>query len=193
MAARRSGFMRMIERRPWVAQLGLIALFMAVWELAARTVVDKMFLSPPSRVFGEMERLLTTKGLTAALALTLYELAIAFVLAVVIGLVVGLAIGLSGFARRTFFPRTFPKRSGRGARTIGSGKRTGRYSSIPRIISSPSCATTRRRSSRRWKKSCCRKRSPTRRFWRPTGDICAACFAGTSARATPPAGPCWRT
>ena len=104
MAARRNGFMRMIERRPWVAQLGVIALFAVVWELAARFVVDKMFLSPPSRVFGEMERLLATKGLTAALALTLYELAIAFAIAVVIGLAVGLSVGLSAFARRTFFP-----------------------------------------------------------------------------------------
>lgn len=105
--ARRGGpspVKRLIRRRPIVAQLGVIALFLAGWEVAARTVVDKMFLSPPSRVYGELDRMLATKGITNALTITLWELAIAFSIAVAIGLVVGLAIGLSRFGRRTFFP-----------------------------------------------------------------------------------------
>src|SRR5690349_2295974 len=102
--AGRSSFSRLIDRRPVIAQIGVVALFLLIWELAARFVVDRMFLSPPSRVFGEMDRLFATKGVTAALGITLWELAIAFTIAVAIGLVVGLSIGLSSFARRTFFP-----------------------------------------------------------------------------------------
>ena len=102
--ARRSSLARMIERHRLLAQLMIIGLLLGVWEIAARFFVDKMFLSPPSRVFGEMDRLFETKGIQEALAVTLYELAVAFALAVAIGLTVGLAIGLSAFARRTFYP-----------------------------------------------------------------------------------------
>jgi ABC-type nitrate/sulfonate/bicarbonate transport system permease component len=45
-----------------------------------------------------------TKGVPAALRLTLFELAVAFAIAVVIGLVVGFAVGLSPFARRSLMP-----------------------------------------------------------------------------------------
>lgn len=104
MTRRRGGFLRAIGRRPVLAQLGVIALFFIVWEVAARFFVDKMFLSPPTRVYGEIGRVLGTKGVPQALWVTLYELAVAFVIAVVIGLVFGLAIGLSRFARRSFMP-----------------------------------------------------------------------------------------
>ena len=63
-----------------------------------------MFLSPPSRVYGEIGRVLATKGVSDALFITLYELGIAFAVAVIIGLAVGLSVGLSGFARRSFMP-----------------------------------------------------------------------------------------
>lgn len=95
---------RLIRRRPIIAQLGVVALFLVIWELSARYGVDKMFLSPPSRVYGELDRMLATKGVTNALWITLWELGIAFAIAVAIGLTVGLAIGLSRFGRRTFFP-----------------------------------------------------------------------------------------
>ena len=96
--------MQYVLRQPWVAQLGLVLMLLLVWELAARYVVDRMFLSPPSRVFGEIDRVLSTKGVPAALWLTLYELGIAFVIAVGIGLAIGLSVGLNDFARRTFMP-----------------------------------------------------------------------------------------
>jgi ABC-type nitrate/sulfonate/bicarbonate transport system permease component len=96
--------LRAIGRRPMIAQLPVITLFLVGWELAARYAVDKMFLSPPSRVYGEIGRVFATKGVNEALAITLYELGIAFVLAVAIGMATGLAVGLSGFARRSFMP-----------------------------------------------------------------------------------------
>jgi NitT/TauT family transport system permease protein len=45
-----------------------------------------------------------TDGVPAALRITFYELAVAFVLSVIIGLVVGLTVGLQPFARRSFMP-----------------------------------------------------------------------------------------
>ena len=95
------GFMR---RHPRVSQLIVILLFAGFWEVAARLWVDKMFLSPPSRVYSEIGRVFATKGIPAALGTTLVELGIAFSIAVVIGLVVGLSIGLGTFARRSFMP-----------------------------------------------------------------------------------------
>lgn len=102
--ARRLSLLHLIGRHPGLAQLTVVAAFVGAWEIAARYFVDKMFLSPPSRVYGEIGRVFATKGVNEALLLTLYELGIAFVIAVAIGMAVGLAIGLSGFARRSFLP-----------------------------------------------------------------------------------------
>lgn len=99
-----TALLRAMGRRPLLAQVCVIALFLVAWEIAARFFVDKMFLSPPSRVYGEIGRVFSTKGVNDALLLTLYELGIAFAIAVVIGMGVGLAVGLSGFARRSFLP-----------------------------------------------------------------------------------------
>src|SRR4051812_20395856 len=76
--------------RPWVARLGVVLLLFIVWELVARFVVDKIFLSPPSQVFTQLPTVFQTPGVSAALPITAFELAIAFALSVVIGIVVGL-------------------------------------------------------------------------------------------------------
>lgn len=93
-----------MQRHPVRARLIFLALALVVWEAAARFLVDKMFLSPPSRVYGEIGRVFATKGVPEALALTLFELGVAFAIAVVAGLALGFAIGLGRFARRTFMP-----------------------------------------------------------------------------------------
>ncbi len=95
---------RLMLRRPWVARLGVIALLFGLWEVAALWWVDPMFLSPPSRVFMSLQAVFDTRGVPAALRITFWELAVAFVLSVVIGLVVGLAVGLQPFARKSFMP-----------------------------------------------------------------------------------------
>src|SRR2546430_17686646 len=79
---------------PGVARLGVVVLLFIVWEIAARFVVDKLFLSPPSRVFTELDPVFETRGVPAALRISAWELAVAFTMSVVIGLVVGLAVGL---------------------------------------------------------------------------------------------------
>lgn len=101
---RRGSFIMLLDRHPRLAQLTVIALAFLAWELAARFLIDKLFLSPPTIVIAELGDLLSMKGVKEALAITLYELAVAFVIAVAIGLTVGLAVGLSGFARNTFMP-----------------------------------------------------------------------------------------
>jgi NitT/TauT family transport system permease protein len=91
-------------RRPWVARIGVILLLLVVWEIAARRWIDPMFLSPPSRVFMSLQAVFDTRGVPAALRITFWELAVAFVLSVVIGVVIGLAVGLQPFARKSFMP-----------------------------------------------------------------------------------------
>jgi len=103
VARDRGGVIALI-RRPWIARLVVIALALLLWEIAARWFVDPLFLSPPSRVVASLGALFETRGITAALETTLFELATAFVIAVATGLVLGLAIGLQPFVRLSFFP-----------------------------------------------------------------------------------------
>ena len=93
-----------LARRPGLARLLVIVALFVVWEIAARWFVDPLFLSPPSKVIASLGALFTTRGIPAALRLTLYELAAAFVIAVAIGLALGLAIGLQPFVRASVFP-----------------------------------------------------------------------------------------
>ena len=107
-----------LARRPGLARLLVIVALFVVWEIAARWFVDPLFLSPPSKVIAnlcgnfplswrltcEPGSLFGTKDVPAALGLTLYELAVAFVIAVAIGLALGLAIGLQPFVRASVFP-----------------------------------------------------------------------------------------
>jgi NitT/TauT family transport system permease protein len=96
--------LRSLARRPWLARLIVIAALFVFWEIAARWLVDPLFLSPPSQVIASLDKVFGTSGVPAALQLTLFELTVAFVLAVAIGLALGLAIGLQPLARRSFFP-----------------------------------------------------------------------------------------
>jgi ABC-type nitrate/sulfonate/bicarbonate transport system permease component len=103
-APKRRFVLRNLTRRPWFARLIVIAALVVLWEVAARWLVDPLFLSPPSRVIASLDKVFSTRGVPAALQLTLFELTVAFVLAVAIGLAMGLAIGLHPLVRRSFFP-----------------------------------------------------------------------------------------
>jgi len=91
-------------RHGGVVRLGVVALLLIAWEIAARWFIDPLFISPPSRVLLSLGAVWHTNGVPAALRLTLFELAVAFAIAVVIGLSVGLAVGLRPFARRSLMP-----------------------------------------------------------------------------------------
>ncbi len=95
---------RWLSRRAGVARLGVVVLLLLVWEIAARYFLDRDFVSPPSTVFMSLGKLFGTPGVPSALWLTLYEIAVAFVLAVIIGAAVGLAVGLNRFAHQSFMP-----------------------------------------------------------------------------------------
>jgi len=91
-------------RSPMLARALLIALFVCAWEIAARGFVDKMFLSPPSRVLASLGEVLRTPGVLDALKQTFWELSAAFALSVALGVAIGLAVGLRPFPRRSFLP-----------------------------------------------------------------------------------------
>ena len=95
---------RFMQRHAGWSQAFVILLLVGIWEFVARNFADKMFLSPPSRVFGEIGKVFATRGLPQALGLTLFEVGVAFMIATAVGLVVGLSIGLGTFARRSFAP-----------------------------------------------------------------------------------------
>jgi ABC-type nitrate/sulfonate/bicarbonate transport system permease component len=91
-------------RHPGVVRLGVVILMLLVWEIAARWFMDPMFVAPPSRVFTSLGSVWDTSGVPAALRITFFELAVAFVISVLVGAVLGLAIGLQPFARRSLMP-----------------------------------------------------------------------------------------
>jgi len=90
--------------RPAVARLAVIALLLAIWEIAARGFVDPLFLAPPTKVVAGLGSVFATNGVPNAVGITLVELVVAFALAVAIGLSVGLTLGLFDFPRRSFMP-----------------------------------------------------------------------------------------
>jgi ABC-type nitrate/sulfonate/bicarbonate transport system permease component len=87
-----------------LARLAVIALLLAIWEIAARGFVDPLFLAPPSKVLWSIDRVFATNGVPNAVGITLVELVAAFALSVAIGLSVGLTLGLFDFPRRAFMP-----------------------------------------------------------------------------------------
>jgi ABC-type nitrate/sulfonate/bicarbonate transport system permease component len=95
---------RWLLLHPGAARIAVIVLLLAIWECAARFLLDRDFISPPSVVLMSLGGVLGTPGVPKALGLTLYEIAIGFVLAAIIGAGVGLAVGLSRFAHKSFMP-----------------------------------------------------------------------------------------
>jgi len=95
---------RWLLARPGVTRIAVIALLIGSWEFAARFLLDRDFISPPSAVLISLGALLATPGVPKALGLTLYEIAIGFVLASLIGVTVGLVVGLGRFAHKSFMP-----------------------------------------------------------------------------------------
>jgi NitT/TauT family transport system permease protein len=87
-----------------IARLGVIAILLVIWEVAARWFVDPLFLAPPSRVVWAIDTVFGTKGVPGAIGITLLELVTAFAIAVAIGLAAGLLLGLHDFSRKSFMP-----------------------------------------------------------------------------------------
>jgi len=95
---------RRLAARPFAARLLVIAILLVIWEIAARWFVDPLFLAPPSKVALGIGSVFATKGVPAAIGITLLEVSAAFAIAVAVGLAVGLTLGLNDFSRRSFMP-----------------------------------------------------------------------------------------
>jgi ABC-type nitrate/sulfonate/bicarbonate transport system permease component len=95
---------RWLLSHPGTARIAVIVLLLAIWEFAARFLLDRDFISPPSVVLVSLGDVLGTPGVATALGLTLYEIAVGFVLSAIIGAGIGLAVGLSRFAHKSFMP-----------------------------------------------------------------------------------------
>jgi ABC-type nitrate/sulfonate/bicarbonate transport system permease component len=89
---------------PAAARLGIIAIVLFVWEVAARRFGDPLFISPPSRVVAAFFQLAHNREIVAAVGLTCWELLVAFTLSVIIGLALGLIVGLNRFTRGSMYP-----------------------------------------------------------------------------------------
>ena len=76
---------RFLSRHPGVVRLGVIILLLVVWEIAARFLIDPLFISPPSRVFTSLGNVLDTEGVPNALRISAWEIMVAFAMSVVIG------------------------------------------------------------------------------------------------------------
>ena len=93
-----------MSRHPGAVRLGVIALFVLVWELLARRFGNPLFVAPPSTTLVATIALLQDPDVVRALLAALRELATAFVIAVVAGVVIALPLGLSTFWRGAMLP-----------------------------------------------------------------------------------------
>jgi NitT/TauT family transport system permease protein len=99
-----SAFRVWARRRPSVARLGAVILFLLLWELIARTVADPLFMAAPTQVLAALGPLYAEADVMKAIWTTLWELGIAFVLSVAVGLLVGVPIGLHRATNESLFP-----------------------------------------------------------------------------------------
>lgn len=99
-----SVFKTWARRRPSVARLGAVILFLLLWELIARTIGDPLFMAAPSEVLAALGPLYGEADVMKAIWTTLWELGVAFALSVLVGLVVGVPIGLHRATNESLFP-----------------------------------------------------------------------------------------
>ena len=99
-----SAFKDWAKRRPIVARLGAVIVFLLLWELIARTVADPLFMAAPTQVLAALGPLYGEADVVKAIWTTLWELALAFALSVAVGLVVGVPMGLHRATNESLFP-----------------------------------------------------------------------------------------
>ena len=92
------------EHLALAAILAVVALVFVVWEILGHTVFDKDFISPPSAIALALPRVLKDPAILWALALSFYQLVVAFVLALIGGVLIGAAVGLKRFATKSLLP-----------------------------------------------------------------------------------------
>ena len=92
----------------WVyrlVQLGFVAVVLLVWQVAgSQHLISPILLPPLTAAWQAFERLLSTGSYWPHLAVTLYELAIAFLIASILGCMIGYLVSRSRFWVRVFEP-----------------------------------------------------------------------------------------
>lgn len=87
------------------ARIGVIAVMLAIWEVAARAFIDPEFVSPPTLIVRTLfTETFADPKIVQAMWITFYELAVAFAMSVVIGAAVGMAVGLNRQTHRSIYP-----------------------------------------------------------------------------------------
>lgn len=91
-------------RRPAVVRGGVVVLALVLWEIAAHTVLDPDFMSPPTAIAAALPKVMGDVNIVTAVLVSLYELVVAFAISVVAGVLIGAPIGLHRFALRSALP-----------------------------------------------------------------------------------------
>ena len=86
-----------------ITQFGILILFLALWELLARTeVIDSFITSSPSKMLSTFQTL--SSSVWKHIGVTLYEAVVSFAIATVGGTVIAVALWFSAVARRICEP-----------------------------------------------------------------------------------------
>jgi NitT/TauT family transport system permease protein len=106
--------MRGAARRPLIllAQLGIIALFLLIWERGAGNprqgaLVDEFFLGKPSRIIGIIVGWCADGTIVRNASLTIQEGLIGFAIGSLLGIALGFAFGVTRFGRAVLAPLVF--------------------------------------------------------------------------------------
>jgi NitT/TauT family transport system permease protein len=101
-------YLRKVKRRKrtiLVTQITLLALFFALWEIAARIgVVDPFISSQPSRIIDTISNLYSDGNLFNHIAITCVETILGFVLGTLIGILVAIILWCSEFLEKVMEP-----------------------------------------------------------------------------------------
>ena len=96
--------MSALRKHDWVRELGSHVLFLALWELACRTVIPRIFLPAPSRIAVALWHTIETGELPIQLGQTMSVLVVGFSLSIVTGTIVGIIMGTSRPVARVLDP-----------------------------------------------------------------------------------------
>lgn len=88
-----------------LVRLLLILGILLLWEFYAQVFATSSLSAAPSQVLGELwPKVLGEPRVRAAIAVTLIELIVAFVMSVVFGMLIGVLVGMTDIGRRSFYP-----------------------------------------------------------------------------------------
>lgn len=91
-------------RSPMATRLGVILLFVLIWEFGARIYNDPDFMAPATQSFVSLIEIFQDSEVLVAIYDMFWQLALAFAMALFSGLLLGMAVGISRPTYRTFFP-----------------------------------------------------------------------------------------